>query len=128
MIETRYAFEKDANVEHVGFVRSTIMACGCSPDGFVGHDGLVEFKSMNPPGLIEVLESNVAPKGHNPQIQGQLWITGRQWCDLVIGWPKMPLFISRVFRDEPFMANLSRELQTFNSDVQELVRRLERMQ
>jgi len=127
-LRKRYAFDHDADVEQVGFLRSTMMATGCSPDGLVGVDGMIEIKSTEPDLLIELLDSGRAPTQHMAQIQGNLWITGRDWCDLVIGWPKLPLFTVRVKRDEPYMANLRRELERFNQELHEMVERIKAKQ
>jgi len=127
-LRKRYAFDHDADVEQVGFLRSTMMATGCSPDGLVGVDGMIEIKSTEPDLLIELLDSGRAPTQHMAQIQGNLWITGRDWCDLVIGWPKLPLFTVRVKRDEPYMANLRRELERFNQELHEMVGRIKAKQ
>ena len=127
-LRKRYAFDHDADVEQVGFLRSTMMATGCSPDGLVGVDGMIEIKSTEPDLLIELLDSGRAPTQHMAQIQGNLWITGRDWCDLVIGWPKLPLFTVRVKRDEPYMANLRRELDRFNQELHEMVGRIKAKQ
>ena len=123
-LRKRYAFDHDVDVEQVGFLRSNMIATGCSPDGLVGVDGMLEIKSSEPDLLIELLDSGRAPTQHMPQIQGNLWITGRDWCDLVIGWPKLPLFTARVKRDEPYMANLRRELERFNQELNEMVTRI----
>jgi hypothetical protein len=121
----KYCYDKDVNVEKVGFLRSTLMSTGCSPDGLVLENGMVEIKSTLPELLVEILERGRLPTGHQPQVQGQLWISGRQWCDIVFGWPKMPLFIHRVERDEPYMAGLRAELISFNEELGQLVKRLE---
>jgi len=123
-LRAKYCFDSDVDIEKVGFVRSTLMATGCSPDGFIGTHGMVEFKSTAPHLLIEILETGRIPTGHQAQVQGQLWITGRQWCDLVIGWPKLPLSITRIARDEGYMAGLRLELQRFNEELGRLVDRL----
>jgi len=127
-LRKRYAFDHDVDVEQVGFLRSNMIATGCSPDGLVGVDGMLEIKSSEPDLLIELLDSGRAPTQHMPQIQGNLWITGRDWCDLVIGWPKLPLFTARVKRDEPYMANLRRELERFNQELHEMVERIKAKQ
>lgn len=55
-----------------------------SPDGLVGDDGLVEFKWVYDTKFAEILEKGV-PTEHFLQIQGQLWASGRKWCDYVAG-------------------------------------------
>lgn len=87
-----------------------------SPDGLVGPDGLVEvkcFPSIGNKTFVEAIESKMKlgltfngntvalQEGHNYyyQIQGQLNITGRSFCDLVAYAPK-DFFIQRIVRDE----------------------------
>jgi hypothetical protein len=125
VLRAKYAFDADVNVETVGFLRSTLMRTGCSPDGLVGTEGMVEVKSTAPDLLVEIFETGKAPLSeHKAQIQGCLWITGRRWCDLVIGSPGLPQSVTRIERDEPFMANLRRELDYFNQEIDQLVAHL----
>jgi len=42
----------------------------------------------------------------------------------VIGWPKMPLSVTRIHRDESYMAGLRLELQRFNTELDLLVSQL----
>lgn len=127
-LRARYAFENNCDVEKIGFVKMNPQLCdtGCSPDGLVGPDGMVEFKSMEPHLLIELLEKEKPPiaAGHMAQVQGGMWIMERKWTDLVIGWPKLPLLIRRVPRDEAFIARLIHELKLFNVEVAQLVQML----
>ncbi|HBG30742.1 MAG TPA: hypothetical protein DDW98_08955, partial [Gammaproteobacteria bacterium] len=49
-----YAFLRDVTPQRVGFLRRGPI--GCSPDSFVGDDGLLEVKTKLPHLQIEVLE------------------------------------------------------------------------
>ena len=124
-LRARYAFDSDVDVQKIGFVKMNPQLCrtGCSPDGLVGDQGMVEFKSMEPHLLIEMLERESPPisQAHMAQIQGGMWIMERKWCDLVVGWPKLPLLIRRVPRDEPFIGRLINEVKMFNIEVDQLV-------
>ena len=93
-----YIFATDVEVEQVGFVLNH--GAGASPDGLVGDDGLLEIKTALPRILIEHLEADQVPPEHVAQIQGQMWVTERKWCDLLIYWPGMPIFQARVERDD----------------------------
>jgi hypothetical protein len=68
------------------------------------------------------------PDDHIAQVQGQLWITGRAWCDFVSFDPRMPkelqLFVQRVERDDVFIANLDFEVRQFLAEVDDLERQL----
>jgi hypothetical protein len=53
---------------------------GCSPDGLIGDDGLLEIKCpFNGSIHLATADGGYVPKMHWPQIQGSLWITGRKW-------------------------------------------------
>lgn len=108
-------------VEEVGFIQHPSLQAGASPDGLVGLDGQIEIKCRLTAGHIETLRSGHMPPEHLPQVQGQLWITGRKWCDFVSYEPTLPenarLFIERIERDDEYIANLEAELVKFLEDV-----------
>jgi exodeoxyribonuclease (lambda-induced) len=71
-----------------------------SPDGEIDGDGLIECKWVYDTTFSEVLTSGV-PDNHYLQIQGQLWASGRKWCDYVVGNANTSKFVViRVERDE----------------------------
>lgn len=116
-------------VDQVGFVRHPDVAwCGASPDGLVEDDGLVEIKCPESTTHLEWLEAGRAPPEHVPQIQGQMWVTGRKWCDFVSYDPRFPerlqLFWVRVDRDDSYIATLAAEVQVFLAEVQSMHDRL----
>jgi hypothetical protein len=61
-------------------------------------------------------------------VQGQLWITGRAWCDFVSFDDRLPkelqLYVQRVERDDVFIANLDLEVRQFLAEVDDLERQL----
>jgi len=114
-----YALIADVEPSQVGFLRRGRI--GCSPDSLVGAHGLLEIKSKLPHLQLEVLESGEVPPEHIPQIQGQLWVSGRDWCDFVSYWPGLPIFIKRVTRDVDYIARLSVAVSEFVADVDRIV-------
>jgi hypothetical protein len=84
---------------------------GASPDGLIDHDGCIEMKC--PKSSVVHLQRFVdgLPEEYRPQIQGQLWVTGRQWCDFVSYDPRMPeshrLLKIRVKRDQAYIDHLA---------------------
>lgn len=110
-----YAFMKDVEPQRVGFIRNEI--AGCSPDSLICDDGLLEVKTKLAHLQAEVLLCNEVPAEHMAQIQGQLWISGRQWCDFMSYWPKMPPFIMRVPRDEAHIARIASAVALFSKEV-----------
>ncbi|MHB1799329.1 MAG: lambda exonuclease family protein [Vulcanimicrobiaceae bacterium] len=120
----QYAFQRDVDPERVGFMRRG--GVGCSPDSLIGVDGLLEIKTKLPHLHLEALESDRLPPEHVAQVQGQLWISGRQWCDFVSYWPKLPLFWIRVPRDDSYIATLAVEVEAFNAELAAIVRKYQR--
>lgn len=112
-----YAFMKDVEPESVGFIRNGEK--GCSPDSLV-DDGLLEIKTKLPHLQLEVLDKDALPSEHKAQVQGQIWVAEREWCDFVSYWPKLPLFIKRVYRDDNYIKTLSEEVDRFLSDMSDL--------
>ena len=64
---------------------------------------------------------------HRAQVQGQLWVAERDWCDFVTYWPGLPLFTIREHRDDSYIANLASEVDQFNDELAAIVERLRRM-
>ena len=129
----RAAYERITGriVEETGFVAHDTLMAGCSPDGLVDWDGLIEIKCpWNTANHIETL-LNGMPAEHIPQVQGQMWITGREWCDFVSYDPRMPealqLHVQRIQRDEAFIADLERRVTSFLAEVGNQVEALRRL-
>lgn len=114
-----YALVRDSAPEQVGFMRRG--DAGASPDALIGNDGLLEIKTKLADLQIEVLLANRLPPEHVAQIQGQLWISGRSWCDFVSYCPGLPIFIHRVDRDEQYIAKLAVEVETFNVELVDII-------
>jgi YqaJ-like viral recombinase domain len=117
-----------AVVKQVGFVKKGVI--GCSPDLLIRQDGLVEFKSMRPDLLLHVLRmgSNSPdwfPPEHRWQIQGNLWVTGRQWAVLCIDSlaPNMPNFERKIDRNLGEIEELHNAVKNFHLELHEFVRR-----
>lgn len=106
----------------VGFIRNGDK--GGSPDALIGDDGLLEIKTALPHILISYIEADKFPSEHMAQCQGNLWVSGRDWLDLVVYWPKMPTFIKRIERDPAYIASLTKGVAEFNAELQSLVARV----
>lgn len=69
-------------VKQVGFIELDEFT-GCSPDGLVGDDGLVEIKCQRGYKYIEIAVTKEIDKKYLDQMQMQMFVTGRKWCDYV---------------------------------------------
>lgn len=124
-----YELRRGVEVKEVTFVKdSTFNGVGVSPDGMVGDSGLVEIKCPKTTTQIETFLNGVMPKSHTAQVQGQLWITGRDWCDFVSFDPRIngesSWFCVRIERDEKYIAELQSKVITFKSELDLLIKQL----
>lgn len=120
-----YAFLSDDPLTRVGFISNGPK--GCSPDALVGASGILEIKTALPHILLAHLLRGEFPPEHKAQTQGALWVCEREWVDLAIYWPKLPLFVKRATRDEEYIKNLAAEVDRFNAELAETVERIRRM-
>ncbi|MGH7238158.1 MAG: lambda exonuclease family protein, partial [Candidatus Saccharimonadales bacterium] len=77
----QYSLASGNEVEETGFWIHDTLAAGASPDGLIGKDGCLEIKCPNTATHIETLRSGKLPWQYRWQVQGQMWITGKKWCD-----------------------------------------------
>lgn len=122
----RYEARFETFVEEAGLALTDDGKFGYSTDGFVGDDGCIEIKvPLNTLKILRIIETgDISEYIH--QIQGGLWLTGRKWCDFVLGVPDLAvlnngndLFVKRVHRDEDFIEALEADLLEFDARVTE---------
>lgn len=98
------------SVKQIGMILTDCGNFGYSPDGLVGDNGLIEIKCPEVPNHTKYLHDNCLPTDYIPQVQGGLWISGREWCDFISYHPNFKedkkIFIKRVYRDNEFIENL----------------------
>ena len=129
--QARIAYEAQADVfvEQVPFLlHPTIEWFGCSPDGLVGKDGLLECKCPSSKNHIKYLNAGKPPAKYVPQMQCQMAVTGRQWCDFVSFDPRLPddlqLFVVRLDRNEDYIKSMETEVVKFLSEVETMFKQL----
>ncbi len=117
-----YTFMEDVEPQTVGFIRND--NTGASPDALLGDSGLLEIKTKLPHLLIDLLLRDEFPPEHKAQCQGQLWVAEREWLDLCVYWPRLPLFVKRVQRDEPYIKEMAQAVDAFNGELAQMVERV----
>jgi hypothetical protein len=110
-----YSFKYDIEPERVGFIRNGDK--GCSPDSLLGDRGMLEIKTKLPHLLIDCLLKDEFPAEHKAQCQGALWVAEREWIDIAVYWPKLPLFVKRAYRDDGYIANIAGAVKEFNEEL-----------
>jgi len=83
---------------------------GASPDRLVGEDGLLEIKCPKASTMERYIDENRLPNEYKWQVQGQLFVTDRKWCDFMAYHPMYEPIIIRVVRDEEMIKALSERL------------------
>ncbi|MHC2481606.1 lambda exonuclease family protein [Rhizobium leguminosarum] len=119
-----YAFLEGVEIQRVGFIRNGDK--GASPDSLLGTNGGLEIKTALPKIQIDRLERDRLPPEHRAQVQGNLWVSEREWWDFCSYWPKLPMLTIRVYRDETFIKEMSDEVDRFNDELAALVERIRR--
>ena len=121
-----YEFTNNVDVQEVGLCwKDETKRFGASPDGLVGKDGLIEIKCCRPEKVIECLDKGVPPKAYSmQQIQGQLLVSGRVWCDLWVYAEGLPPYCQRIMRNEVFVRLLENELALFCDKLDILVEKI----
>lgn len=128
----RYAHEQKIGVmvEQTGIVLTDDRLFGASVDGFINNDGQAEYKCfISPTSLMPILlDKDISDCEY--QIQGQLWVTGRAYCDFCLYCPALKaigkeLTVFRVNRDDAFIGKMELDLLKFNDLVNEYKAKLE---
>lgn len=130
-----YSFETGNTVDQLGFCVMTDdfgleLKVGCSPDGAVGDEGLVEIKSPDVHARhFANLIKNAHATEYKRQVQFQLLVTGRKWCDLVSYHPDFPpqhqLAIVRIEPDRAMHEQYREQLQLAEDEVRLRLEQLE---
>jgi putative phage-type endonuclease len=124
-----YEVSKDTFLDRTGFWKHpTIPWLGCSPDRLVGGDGLVEIKCPDSSTHIDYWLAKQVPSEYVKQVQGQIWVMEREWCDFVSFDPRMPeknrLLVVRAYRDETLIKQMQEEVEKFLDEVEQLIIKL----
>ena len=119
---TGYEFERNVEVDPVSFVTDDTGRFGCSPDGLVGDDGLVEFKAPNAADHMAILlKTGTAVKEYGVQCQFQLFVCPeRHWVDLSSYYPALPQGFVRIERDDKFQELMAKEVYAFSERLEAL--------
>ncbi len=120
----RYCEVFGVDVETVGFVELDEFV-GVSPDGLVNKDGLVEIKCPKNKnylkqianGSIELLEL------YKTQMQMQMWVCERDWCDYVIYNSNFEhdIFKWRFYRDDLHIERIKQAVERSKEDIKKYI-------
>ena len=119
-----FALHQGIKIDQIGFAEYNA-DIGCSPDGLIGDDGLIEIKCPDTLTHMDYIRGKkTMPKSYVDQMQGQLWILKRQWCYFVsydARYPSEPFAWQKIIRDEKKIAELEVKLGIFIEELESLV-------
>ena len=118
-----HAFRIGCDVQTAGIVRTKDRKFGASVDGLIGDDGISEYKCFVAPEKLKAILIDGDISDVTDQIQGGLWLTGRQWCDFALYCPALScidqeLTVKRVHRDDDYIEAMERDLLAFDGLVE----------
>lgn len=118
--DARAAYEARTGVlvDQMGFALHDKMQAGASPDGLIGKDGLLEVKCPFDQARIARIWATDDISDYVPQVEWQMWILDRDWCDVAIYDPRlshsgMDLHIVRHSMTQEAYNKLDREVYGF---------------
>lgn len=127
-----HSLEEDARVAHesrtgllvdlAGFVLTDDRKYGCSADGLIDHDGGCEYKCFIAPEKLRSIIIGGDLSDVMDQIQGCMWITGREWWHFCLYCPALEaagksLIMKHVKRDDDYINALQDDLVEFEKLV-----------
>lgn len=115
-----YEWVSDVDAMVVGFMLRDDRMYGASPDSLIGTDGGLEIKC---PALHNHIGYMTEPSSlveeYRGQVQGNLYVSGREWWDIMSYNPSLPEVVVRVERDEKYIHALDETLKWFTAWVRE---------
>jgi putative phage-type endonuclease len=126
--EARAYFELETgkSVRQVGFIATDCGRAGCSPDGLVGEDELLELKCPQLKAQIKYLLDGKLPDAYNPQVHWQLVVTGFKACHFLSYAQGLPPLLLRVEPDE-YTEKVRAAMQKFFELLAELRAKLDKV-
>ena len=120
-----YEFITDFEVVETGFILDDSEEFGCSPDGLVVDHSLgLEIKCPSDSVHVSYLRAGKVPAKYYQQVQGCMWITGRDWWDFMSYHPEMPHLLVRAHRNKKYIEAMAEQVE---AAVETIVKETERL-
>jgi putative phage-type endonuclease len=122
LARTEYQLRTGNSVSEEGFAQHDELMVGVSTDGLVNDTGNLEIKCLASRNhLYNIAMNGDMPDDYKAQVQGQMWITDRDWCDFVGYDSRLPngldLFVTRILRDDDYIGYLEAQILEFIEDI-----------
>ncbi len=115
-----YQMLAQVEVSEVGMFTDDMGRWVASPDGVIGDDGLLEIKCLSPKvhakALMYYRKNKKPPTDYIPQLQMQMFIAEKEWCDLYLYSPDLPCLVIHQPRDNAFIKTLELQLKAVDAE------------
>lgn len=122
-----YELNSGNDVIEVAFIERSDFI-GVSPDGLIGVDGMIEIKCPETTTQLKRALTDNYSKDYTTQIQMQLWVAEREWCDFLSFDPRLDIdasyLLQRVYRDETFIQEMEEKTKLFIDKMNEILTKL----
>lgn len=101
---------------------------GCSPDGLVGQDGMIQVKCPKWSTLIDYHLTGKIPEDYIYQMQYEMYISCRKWNDFFCYHPNLKPFLKRIVLDMnrfPFL--FEQEINVAQKEVEKRIAKIKEM-
>ena len=121
-----YELETFNKVTPIGFVELDEWV-GCSPDGLVGEDRLVQIKCPKATTLMDYYGGEI-PTDYHIQMQGELFVTGRKTNDFFVYHPKLKPILITIKQDDIIIVQIKEHLSKAIEQVKSRIKSLSKWQ
>ena len=123
-LDARLVYEDlHSKVETCGFITNDKwgFTLGCSPDGLVGDEGLIEIKSRRAKFQVKTILNDKVPDEYMIQLQTGLLVSERKWCDFISYSGGMHFYVKRVEADEKIQDAIIAASTSFHEKMDNLL-------
>lgn len=124
-----YSNQYGIDIEDVGFCELDPFI-GVSPDCFADDDGLAEVKCPNNANFIKIVTGGYKEISslYMYQMQMQMWVCDKQWCDYVIYNPNFEksIYKIRVYPDEKYVKNIKEAIERAKKEVIQYIKKFQK--
>jgi putative phage-type endonuclease len=123
-----YELNEGVDVEEVAFIKRCDFI-GISPDGLVGDAGMIEIKCPNSSTQVKRFFTEDYSSDYKAQIQAQLWVAEREYCDFLSFDPRIETdasyLLKKVYRDDEYIKSMEEKTAIFIDAMQEMLTKLQ---
>ncbi len=124
-LDAKLVYNKEyAPLRDIGFITNDKwgFTLGYSPDGLVGDDGIIEVKSRLQKFQAETILSGKMPDYYRIQVQTELLVSERKWCDFISYCGGMPMITIRVEPDKAVQDAIVEAATAFHEKLEKKVK------